>query len=208
MGQRRNFFWLTLGVVISFNAIASDALMVFRQMIESDLKGDPTARLLLAASNARLIVDTTRQTDNKRISFDLDADALEVATAWSVDEVAGQCHSRVCDIFVKYEVVATTVGIGVPSWQQKQGRELRLLDQSVIRTERYRLENKKGRWEISRFFPPYVSPNALRNFFIREKLAVESQEIDEKADQRARINSEIVRIWRDRQIETLRQLGE
>ena len=187
-------------------AFATSPEVVLRGMIELDMQGDPSGRLGLATPDAVVVVTVSRQIERARIAFELDADAIELATSWRLDTSPAKCSLTACQVHVVYRVVGTTVGTGIPSWDRNLGREIRPLPKGVERRVQYNLVNIDGAWRIEKLPPPYVSPKALDTFFRQE---VERALVTTHAvvvDSRAAKNREVVEQWRQRQLDALRGL--
>ena len=201
-------FFIAIGLVFQLIASAAFANLpeaALREMIERDMAGDPSVRVNLAAA-AATVVESGRQTERASIAFELDADALEVAKEWRLEEGQHKCFSKVCSIGVVYLVVATTKGSGVPSWSNARGREILPLGRPVERLVRYRLRKIGEQWKIDKFPPPYVAPDVLMQFFVEELKKAKSVSLPAAADGRVVQNREILRVWRERQIEVLAKL--
>jgi len=187
----------------TFAETAQDAL---RTMIRRDMDGDPSGRLSLAAVDAVVVVPASRQIERARIAFELDADAMELATNWRFDERQVKCTRVECSISVVYRVVGTTAGNGVPSWDRNQGREIRPLLKAVERRVQYSLESVNGAWQLEKLPPPYVAPKVLTEFYERELELADEKAAPSAVDARAARNREVVKAWRRRQLGALRSL--
>ena len=197
---------IAIGLALQFIALAALAdspEVALRGMIECDVAGDPSARVAMAAATASVVVHSNRQADRTRIAFELDADALEVATEWHFEDGQRKCSSKECSIVVIYRVVATTAGSGVPSWGNVRGREIQPLANPTERSVKYQLRRIGDQWKIDGFPPPYVTPNVLTKFFVGELEKARSISLPANADARAIRGQEIIKTWRERQIEIL-----
>ena len=192
--------------LVSIIALASSPDVELRQMVERDMAGDTSGRLPLASPGASVVVAQSRQPDRSRVAFELDADAIEVATDWRLDSDVGKCSTKKCVIGVVYRVVATTTGSGVPSWGRTHGREILPFPKSTTRTVKYSLSNINGKWKIAKFPPPYVAASALKGFFRQEADKADSVKLPTTADARAFQNRDVVKKWRQRQIDILDKL--
>jgi len=175
-------------------------------MIEKDIAGDPSGRISIAAPKVAIDLSSNRGLQRGRIAFDVDSDAVEIATDWRLEEKPIVCSPRECVIGVIYHVVATTTGYGMPSWDKPQGREIHPLDKSAERLVKYRFTRVGGEWKIIKFPVPYVHPNVLKEFFKKEYKEAESAALPANQDERAARNRDIVRAWRLRQIDLLDKL--
>jgi len=201
------FVYLLIGLALGVSSgltLAAAPEIVLRTMIESDMIGDPSGRLNLATSDAVVVVSASRQIEQMRIAFELDADALELATSWRLDKHPAKCSPTACQIHVVYRTVGTTVGIGVPSWDKNLGREIRPLPKGVERRVRYDLVNIDGAWRLEKLPPPYVSPKVLEAFFRQEMERAILTAPAVAVDARAVKNREMVKAWRQRQLDALR----
>lgn len=177
-----------------------------RQMIECDMAGDPNGRVSLAAPNASVVVASSRQPERSRVAFELDADAIELATDWRIESNSRACSVKECIIGITYRVVATTRGTGVPSWDRTHGREIQPLERPMERLVKYKLTRIGKEWKIVSFPTPYVAPKVLRDFFKREGEKADSIVMSAPVDERAIRNRELVKTWRQRQLEALDKL--
>lgn len=189
-----------------FAVFASTPEIELRQMIERDMVGDPVGRLHMAAPNASVAVGSNRQPDKSRIAYELDADAVEIATEWRIEKSA-RCSKNRCVLGVVYRVVATTKGSGVPSWDRPQGREIWPLVKPVERLVKYQIVRVGSDWRIFNFPIPYVAPKAMKEFFAAEIERAESIVAPADQDQRAIRNREVIRVWRKRQLDALNKLS-
>lgn len=192
--------FLHIFCVMAFAATPESAL---RRMVERDMAGDPSARVDLAAPNASVIVSSNRQLERSRIAFELDSDAIELAIDWRIEEKPQACSTTKCVISVVYRVVATTTGRGVPSWNRVEGREIEPLSHPVERSVKYELVRIGSDWKIRRFPVPYVMPKVVKEFFISDMAKAESVTLPTTADERALRNRQIIKAWRERQLEAL-----
>jgi hypothetical protein len=194
------------GLLITVNTLAAEPLAELRNMIESDMAGVPMARIALSTPKTTVAVSRNRQIERHRVAFELDSDALEIADAWRIEENSRNCNSAECEVLVTFQVVATTTGKGIPSWDRPAGREIRVLNHAGEKTERYKLTKVQDRWVINRLSLPYVSPAVMENFFRREIELTEHVSTHSVTDPRALKNQNIVKAWRLRQLEELRKL--
>lgn len=198
---------VAISFLLSLNVFAIEPEVEVQKMLESDSIGDPSARIVLASNHAMLLVPKSRQANRHRIAYQLDADALEVATNWYIQPPPrDKCSEVVCDVLVVFRVVATTEGTGVPSWEAPLGREIKILPTAIERPINYHLTKERGKWVINRIPPPYISPQALREFFQKELASAELLTTTASGDFRAEKNKEIIRGWRLRQLELLRKV--
>ena len=199
------FAGMALGILCG-PTLADTPQVELRAMIERDIAGDPSGRLNLAAADAVVVVPASRQIERARIAFELDADAMELATSWRFDEHQAKCSPVVCSIRVIYRVVGTTAGTGVPSWSGGQGREIRALPKAIERRVQYSFANVDGAWKLEKLPVPFVAPNVLTEFFEREMKLANANPTPAAVDERASRNREVVRAWRLRQLDTLSKL--
>lgn len=202
--------YLFIGLVLwggTGPAFATPPESVLRTMIESDMSGDPSGRLSLAAPDAVVVVPASRQIERGRIAFELDTDAIELATSWRLDTSSAKCSSTTCQVHVFFHVVGTTVGSGVPSWDRNSGREIRSLPKGVEQRVQYNFVKVDGVWRIKKLPPPYVSPKVLEAFLRQEigRAILPTRTVAE--DVRAVKNREVVKAWRQRQLDTLREMS-
>lgn len=149
----------------SYSARAASAQDVLQKMIASDMAGDPTLRISLAAPNAKTDEPNHLKLTPDRITFWLNFDALELATAWHVENSAGIC-STTCEIPVVYHVVGTTVGSGESfNLKIRPGREIVPLKTPFDRAVMYTLVRIDGAWKIKLFPKPYVNPKSLIQYY-------------------------------------------
>jgi hypothetical protein len=196
-----------LGLFIVVNAHAAEPLVELRNMIESDMAGVPLARIALSGPKTIVVDSENRQIKHRRIAFELDADAIEIADGWRIEGDPKSCNATECDVFVIFRAVATTEGEGVPSWDRPTGREIHVLNHATEKVERYRLTKVQDRWVINRLPPPYVSSVIVEDFFRKEIEMTEHIPARSVTEPRALQNQNIVKAWRIRQLEELSKLA-
>ena len=195
---------------IGFGEIATPEAAL-QQMLEHDMAGDPSVRVDLATPQA-VILDITgkpsaRQNHELRVGhFFPDSDPLVVTTGWRI-EGSPKCRTAdACVMTVVFRVVAKTKGYGSPRWSRKTGREIVPLAVPIEERVQYRFQRKHGKWQLNSLPAPRVSPQALRNFFgdaLKRLAAISYSEDSEDIDKRAIEHTEVIQIWRQRQLDTL-----
>jgi hypothetical protein len=190
-------------LLLSATDLAATPELALKQMIEADMAGDPDVRLSMSTPNTSIEAPFVRDPQARAGYFRLDTDAMELATGLRVVKEPPSCSERRCSVAIAYRVVAKTLGDGAPAWNRAQGREIIALPKPIERIAKYRLVRLDNQWKILRMPVPFVDPGVVRDFLAKEMKKAGSLPVLLNADERVTRNREVVRAWRQRQLDTL-----
>jgi hypothetical protein len=180
---------------------------VLRKLIQSDMKGDADERVGLAAKEFKMEVADCNQMLLGSAAFSLGDGGMVIATSWRFDDYGYPCSGQICTLGVVYRVVGTTKGCGAPTWDSAKEWDIVPLPKAVERTMKYTLWRINGTWKIRRFLPPYVSPEAMKDFYVEAfKQSTSLPPLPATADPRAKKNRELRLDWERRQLDLIERL--
>jgi hypothetical protein len=195
----------------ALTARVNAAKVAVRKMLDNDMEGDASERMILATKPAVLNVPLCNQMFPGKgwAAYLLGDGGMQIATSWRFKDRGDACSNAACTIGVIYRTVGTTKGCGSPSWKSDEEWTVVPLPQAVEKQVQYTLWTTDGRWKIRQLPPPYVSKDTMRAFFVKEiramtkvKLASSSNE-----DSRATKNTQAILAWDQQQLDLIEKLS-
>jgi hypothetical protein len=178
-----------------------------RAVVDSDLAGEPdprVRRVTFSTKAARARYEKDSEAGPLPEAYFLDTDPLVVVRGWKTAFVKID-KAKTC-LSADFEVVARTVGRGLPSWMNDQTRHMRRAHSTQQEIIRYCAIKVDGQWMLLDPPLPRVNQSVMEKF-LAKKLADAERRMQDVVtnDPRAIKNMRVIRDSLSEQLKVLRQ---
>jgi len=207
----RYFFVAIVFCVANFSYAAEsesdESVAILTKVLNSDLAGDPSGRIERVAFHRHNLLEASQPVSGVRPEvYFLDSDPLAIASSWEMSGKPKCISVTKCVVTIHFRTLAVSHGFGVPSWDNKVGRELELFPTPSIEEVTFQLQNIHHKWKIVDPPIPHVTPSAMASFLEDEYQQYSSTEMLlalQKAGGHAEENNSLIKAWITRQLNML-----